>query len=574
MYPPYLPLHWSPSNELRGRFAPPPRWLSALPYLLGFGALAWISAFGYHEWMVNDDVGMAMVTGGYGASAVSSPALVYSSVLWGRFIQLLPPLSGVQSYGLATYLALLASAAAVLAALRRARAPSLLAAGVALAVFYNPLIEPQFTVVSGCLTTAGVTLLLAYRERLPWPVWLAAGLLLFAGYLVRRQEFYFILILGLPFYGSMLLENRGKSLYLGWLTLACVLAAAIATAVLLDQAYYSTPEWTAFWRFDKLRQYFSDYGYATYALQHPAVLAGTGLSQLDMEMFRMWFFQDGRVFTPEHLQAVLDNINRVPLDERFAENLQRWGVSLQLLKDPLIELYLLIIGYLLVLHKPRRPLLLSVALLFGVLATFCLMGRPGIPRAYYAAFACLPLFALASTRGVARLYSRHWLALVPAALLAWTLHFVFTGVQGNDRWGQYRVHINEQLCAVPKAPLVVVWGQGLPLAPYYHPLDRIAKLCPLQIYWIDPFGMAPFDTAQLKQATGTADFTQALLAGQHFYSFAPSDALPTFAAYLMQHYGRQLVIRDVPFWPLALYDISVKPPRSPATSKSARRLSR
>ena len=50
----------------------------------------------------NDDVHLSMIAHGYGIATGGSPRLVYSNVLWGYFIRLVPEIWGVPGYSLIT----------------------------------------------------------------------------------------------------------------------------------------------------------------------------------------------------------------------------------------------------------------------------------------------------------------------------------------------------------------------------------------------------------------------------------------------------------------------------------------
>lgn len=46
------------------------------------------------RWVTNDDVGMSMVAHGYGIAAVDMPNLVFSNVIWGYLVRVIPQING------------------------------------------------------------------------------------------------------------------------------------------------------------------------------------------------------------------------------------------------------------------------------------------------------------------------------------------------------------------------------------------------------------------------------------------------------------------------------------------------
>ncbi|MSP04107.1 MAG: hypothetical protein EXR05_02440 [Acetobacteraceae bacterium] len=47
------------------------------------------------KWATNDDVGMSMIAHGYGIATVGSANILFSNVLWGHLVQLIPEINGV-----------------------------------------------------------------------------------------------------------------------------------------------------------------------------------------------------------------------------------------------------------------------------------------------------------------------------------------------------------------------------------------------------------------------------------------------------------------------------------------------
>src|SRR4051812_601827 len=114
-------------------------------------AMAVVLLFARKVWQTNDDIGMAMLAGGYGIASSPSAGLVFSNVVWGWLVSSLPSLGGIEAYSLLTYGALLVSAMVILLALHRRGAPPLMGATLLAVIFLPTLATPQFTLTAGYL---------------------------------------------------------------------------------------------------------------------------------------------------------------------------------------------------------------------------------------------------------------------------------------------------------------------------------------------------------------------------------------------------------------------------------------
>ena len=47
------------------------------------------------RWETNDDIAMSMVAHGYGIASIGSPNIVFSNVVWGYLVRLLPEINGI-----------------------------------------------------------------------------------------------------------------------------------------------------------------------------------------------------------------------------------------------------------------------------------------------------------------------------------------------------------------------------------------------------------------------------------------------------------------------------------------------
>src|SRR5690242_14261803 len=71
-------------------------------------------------WETNDDVGMSMVSQGYGIAGSPSAGVIFANVVWGWLLAHTPDIARVDGYSLLNYTALLAAAVSILISLVRA----------------------------------------------------------------------------------------------------------------------------------------------------------------------------------------------------------------------------------------------------------------------------------------------------------------------------------------------------------------------------------------------------------------------------------------------------------------------
>src|SRR5882724_5332328 len=223
--------------------------LRAVAYLVTVGAMVMVLLLARKSWQTNDDIGMAMISGGYGIAAAPSSGLVFSNVVWGWLLSHLPVVAGVEPYSLLTYAALLVSAAAILLSVQKNGTPLLLSHAIVVAMFVPVLATPQFTFTAGYLTVAALAVLMAWRgSQTRAYLWCAGVMLLVAG-LIRSLEFLFVLAVSAPFLMAQWRSLDRRGLY----ALAAILAILLGAAHLLDVHYYSSADWSAFQGMNRIR---------------------------------------------------------------------------------------------------------------------------------------------------------------------------------------------------------------------------------------------------------------------------------------------------------------------------------
>ena len=495
-------------------------------------AMAVVLLFARKVWQTNDDIGMAMIAGGYGIASTPSAGLVFSNVVWGWLVSSLPALGGIEAYSLLTYTALLVSAGVILLALHRRDAPPLLGAALLAAMFLPTLASPQFTLTAGYLAVAGLALLLAWKDSPSLLPLCFAGLLLLAAGLIRSLELLFVVAVSLPF----LWRERPTKLPWRWISLAAALLVALCAAHFVDVHYYSGTGWDAFRQMAPVRTLFTDYNFYPYFVAHPEAVGPGPLSNNDLALTSQWFYADPQVFTPAAFAVPLQAVH---WSARALLNLSMSLHLLALVNDPqLMALFGLLVLPVILLRRNWMTALCSLAFLFAAVLLLQVLGRSGMVRVYVPAAAAIAVLYLPSAGVNQRVMVRALGGLVLAGVIALAFYGLYPRLHGPDK---QRQNLEAQLCAQPQDRLWVVWGNSaFPYQILYRPGSEARPRCDLHIYSLGSMQLAPFALAEVQRQTGAPDLVTALLQGKEVLVFTEQFRLQMLQGYLAEHYKKGL----------------------------------
>jgi len=497
-------------------------------YLVAVGAMTLVLLLARKSWQTNDDIGMAMISGGYGIASAPSSGLVFSNVVWGWLLAHLPVVAGIEPYSLLTYAALFASAAAILLAVQKSGAPVLLSCAVTVAMFVPALAMPQFTFTAGYLTVAALAVLMAWRgSQTRAYLWLAGALLLAAG-LMRSLEFLFVLAVSVP-----ILMTQWRSMdRQGTCILAAALAILLGAAHLLDVHYYSSADWSAFESMNRIRTAFTDYRFLPYFLANPDAVGSGPLSLYDLGMISDWFYADPKVFDAANFVPVL---HAVSLSQRFAFNLSGHWHWLSLFGNmQFLACSGVLLTSLLVSRRQFWPALISIAMLLAAIFLLQMLGRSGMTRVYIPVVASIALLYLMMPHMEERLSLRIAGALALALVTVFALRAVYPRIQHME---VETAALDKKLCSLPRDPLWVVWGSvSFPYQMLYRPGWPARPSCAPDFYSLGSMQLAPFELETVKRHTGSPDLVSALLKGEEVYLFADPRRLLLLRGYFTNHY--------------------------------------
>jgi hypothetical protein len=431
---------------------------------------------------------MAMMADGYGFAAYPSATVVFSNILYGYALAALPQVGDISRY------ALLSITLNIVAIVFICRALLLLAhsrtAALAVSTLSGllPLAFPQFTILAGMLSVAGLLQVAVYLRRSSIYDLVVAGALLFVAILIRSHECYLVLLL----YGPFLLTRNALLSRPLW-SLVVALAVVTLGATVADWAYYQRPEWGPFRELNLLRAPFTDFGLVPYIDQHPELLEGTNYSRNDLALLGIWWLIDPFGSDPKGLALLL---SRIDLSSFVSTNLQNARGALASLAEP--PLRYLIAPALLAVMFSGSWMRLGIAwlALIGMVVVFGFLGRPPVTRVYYGPVVLLLCLAtLDVSRALPRwaLISSLGLMIVAAATNYAQRNAVSTR--------EYAVAAAE-MAALDKAKVYVVWGATLRLESMYPVFVSMKAVRSLRLYGLGVTSLAPFAMAHWADRPG------------------------------------------------------------------------
>lgn len=380
-------------------------------------------------WETNDDNGMSEITHGYGMSASPSPALIYQNVIIGELLQFLPSLNGVLPYSWLMLTFLFFGFWALLYFTVRSGGGFWLALIALALVCARLLAAPQYTIIAGVATGAGVLAWLSHTKAPSTGCLVAGAVLISIGFLVRSREAAFVLGVALPF-----VPWRTLSIKRAEVVTAVAVVAFLGFAQFVDYQYYQAPEWASFQEMEPLRKAFTDYGADDYILAHPTRMEELGFTKNDITLIAQHFFVDPDMANPKRIALLLE---AVPRRDMMLENAPLVAWALKTLYDPAV-LPLMIAAIAMTFFSRRwMAAIASWSIFLVVIVMFALLGKPGALRIYYPTpilllFVSIALALWTETRALV-IRAVPYVILVGALVGRYGLIFTTTKIAGDGR---------------------------------------------------------------------------------------------------------------------------------------------
>jgi hypothetical protein len=440
------------------------------------------------RWETNDDVGMSMVAHGYGMASVGSPRLIFSNVLWGWLVRLIPNIGGVVGYSIATLATITVVGSVLLAAVVKSGRGVAIAAGLMFLLLPRAILFPQFTVNAGLLAVAAIA---CWHVASKQKNLLAAALgcvLFFLGYLIRSHEVVLVVLVAAPLFPwRQMIASRPISY-----GLLCV-AGSLAAASFYDYTAYQGQEWKRFNELNLARAPYTDFNIVERLTQRPDILSRYDYSVNDVGLIQSWFFADPVIADPAKLKAMAADLGAIPGKEAALEG----GLAsvIALLHPSLIY----VLGAALLVGLYRRNWRVGICWLFFLSIAFVLgvLGRPGTLR-IYVPVAFLLLLAPLLVAGRRFENTHRALGLILCALGLMNFYSVLSeSMQERKKSFALRADFVD----FPTYP-VVAWGAALPYEAIFPVLGDINQMSKKKIYALGAFTWAPFSLAYTEQQVG------------------------------------------------------------------------
>jgi hypothetical protein len=444
------------------------------------------------QWETNDDVDMSMVAHGYGLTELGSPNIIFSNVLWGLIVRLIPTIFDTVGYSVATVLVLITVSATIIFVLLRWGYHPIVSISLMIVLTLRAILFPQFTLNAGLLTLSTV-IMWSYYIRYRSLLGLAVGCFyFFVGYIVRNLECFVVLFVALPLLPwRRFLRDRIAGYAL------IMLSVIVVSATVIDHWAYDRPAWDVYKVLSKALGPYTDFRAADELKGRPDIFTRYGYSQNDLNLVRDWFFVDPGIADPRALQAMVSELGLSAKVESAPSNIR---AALEVLWQPTM-LPFVSVALILGAMAPTWRLFASWIIYMAIIIILALLGRPAILRVYIPPMALLaiaPLLAQEIT-GVRRLL---------VSCIVFVLAIV-TVVKVGSESREARSIADSLRKAMIDFPVntVVVWGASLPYE-YLYPVLGTTTSSRYHIYQLDAFTWAPFSLSFKDQAGGHGFLTR------------------------------------------------------------------
>lgn len=447
------------------------------------------------RWETNDDVAMSMVAHGYGIAAFGSPNILFSNVLWGGIVRSMPSVHGVLGYSIATLLALFVSSCSIVYFLTRVGNAPWISMIVACLLLCRPVLFPQFTLTSGLLAVSSVLALNAYAHTRSTSSLIGSALLAFLAFLIRSQEFGFVMLVALPIFVARRLHRDMFVLRVGAILLLAILAAGV-----WDHHCYSSAAWHRFAELDAARAPFTDFGVAQKVRNSPELMKRFGYSPNDIELLGSFFFVDPTIFVPAKLHGMVSGLGTVHL---LTGNGKAAINSIGTLLSPEV---LPVVALAAILFVIEPSVELACGWLFFLLALFAmgLAGRGGLLRVELPVASLLCATSINSLRAnvnAGRRGATFKRAVFVAALISSLGYAMYVLYPQAVRAAQHTKQVQAAAGQFPNEP-VVAWGAGLEFESLFPLLAHDSRLRAMKIYPLGVFTYAPFSVSAAEEMSG------------------------------------------------------------------------
>lgn len=430
-----------------------------------------------------------MIVHGYGIASIGSPDLLFSNVVWGHIIRLIPEVNNVLGYSIATFTVLVAVSTTIMYTLCRLGLNYYTSALAIIFLMARPILFPQFTINSGLLMVGAIVLMHLYSQRKDAWLLVPACTLAYFSYLIRPLEFLFVLAVATPILPWKCILQRPTQIAL------LALIGAITASFLFDQNAYESEEWTKFNDLNSARIPITDNGAGPLLKNKPEILAKYDYSTNDIDLVKSWFFVEPNIANPTKLNAMLELLGPLPTQEGSLK--KAWSGVIALAHPSFIAS--LCLAIFLAALQPSWRIAALWALCISAIFSTGLLGRPGILRVY-APLVCLLVIAPLLRMDHSRYLWRRTLTSI--AILLATVSDLPAIIKESQNSTATSHRLRTELNGFPEHS-VIIWGSTYP---YVHAHPALAKTWePAMKYTLNGLGVivhAPYSVTSSDESIG------------------------------------------------------------------------
>ncbi|MDR3205162.1 MAG: hypothetical protein LBV23_10580 [Deltaproteobacteria bacterium] len=440
-------------------------------------------------WDSNDDLMMSMLAHGYGIAAKGTPNIVYSNIIWGYFIRLLPSINTIFGYTIATIFTLYIFILLIFIILSKLHIKIYESLIIILLGLSYPIIFPQYTINAGIFAVIALFFLYFYliEERLCYLFLFV--LLAYFSFLIRYYECFFILILCLP---VLTLKKILNDLYL--LISIIFLIILFILSSYFNNLAYNKPEWEQFNSWNLVRIKITDYNKDILLKKNTKLLKEYGYSLNDISLIKNWFFVDSKITNTYKINKMISEISTI---NNLKISFFTGKESLRIIFNRHVKYQFLAAFLIFLLHFNFK--ILKIWLFFILICFFIgFLGRPYVLRIYIpVVFLLLILPYLFKIKvNIVILFLIKSIILV---LLINHLGIVLSASLNN------RIIINKvnsDLRIFPKTT-VVTWGAAFPFEMIYPLIKPSKEALKYRLYGLGVFTFNPNTVSYEEQKAGT-----------------------------------------------------------------------
>ncbi len=464
--------------------------LLGVPFLFSIFFVLLIYILFEPQWETNDDVGISMIAHGYGGSILGgSPKIIFSNILWGYFVRLIPTINGVLGYSIATLGVLIIVGTTVFYTLKRLGVSFWLCSLTLALVLMRPTFFPQFTINAGLLMVGAALCWQVFSKYKDNQLLMLGCILAYCSFLIRAEEFLLILCVSLPLLSWRILL-KDKAIKVAGPLLVC----AILVSSIFNYQAYKGEEWKSFNDLHLPRAYFTDFGADKVAKKRPDVLKKHGYSINDINLIRTFFFVDPNIANPTKLKAIVNDLGPLPISNNHIASIWK---GLKFLWHPNL-LPLILTGLLLALIRPNWQVISCWILCLIAVSIMGILGRPGILRVYTPLVSLLLVAPFFNHRASISILQYYFCFTILMIAIIFNTSSV---ISQSNSFHLSAKKIRQEFLTLPETQ-IFAWGGTFPFEALYPVLTKKKNTTRYQLYSLGTTTLAPTSISFFEQKRG------------------------------------------------------------------------